>query len=100
MGWRFNRYWINFFGSIIGDHVKTAIGTNLNTGTVIGMGSNVVSQSFPPRYIPPFSLYYKGKVTKISFDDFCETAQKAMSRRELSLSTEEKDWFYNIYKTC
>ena len=89
-----------FFGSIIGDHVKTAIGTNLNTGTVIGMGSNVVSQSFPPRYIPPFSLYYKGKVTKISFDDFCETAQKAMSRRELSLSTEEKDWFYNIYKTC
>ena len=89
-----------FFGSVIGDHVKTAIGTNLNTGTVIGMGSNVVSQSFPPRYIPPFSLYYKGKVTKISFDDFCETAQKAMSRRELSLSTEEKDWFYNIYKTC
>ena len=89
-----------FFGSVIGDHVKTAIGTNLNTGTVIGMGSNVVSQSFPQRYIHPFSLYYKGKVTKISFDDFCETAQKAMSRRELSLSTEEKDWFYNIYKTC
>ena len=53
-----------FFGSVIGDHVKTAIGTNLNTGTVIGMGSNIVSQSFPPRYIPPFSLYYKGKITK------------------------------------
>ena len=27
-----------FFGSIIGEHVKTSIGTNLNTGTVIEMG--------------------------------------------------------------
>lgn len=89
-----------FFGSIIGDHVKTAIGTNLNTGTVIGMGSNIVSQSFPPRYIPPFSLYYKEKITKISFDDFCKTAEKAMSRRKISLSEEEKDKLHNIYKTC
>lgn len=89
-----------FFGSIIGDHVKTAIGTNLNTGTVIGMGSNVVSQSFPPRYIPPFSLYYKGKITKISFDDFCDTTEKAMSRRGKSLSGTEKDILHNIYKTC
>ena len=89
-----------FFGSIIGEHVKTAIGTNLNTGTVIGMGSNVVSQSFPPRYIPPFSFYYKEKIAKISFDDFCETAEKAMSRREKSLSLEEKNRLHNIYKIC
>ena len=89
-----------FFGSVIGDHVKTAIGTNLNTGTIIGMGSNIVSQAFPPRYIPPFSLYYKEKITKISFDDFCQAAQKAMSRREKSLSEEEKDRLHNIYKTC
>ena len=89
-----------FFGSIIGDHVKTAIGTNLNTGTVIGMGSNIVSQSFPPRYILPFSLYYKGKITKISFDDFCDTTEKAMSRRGKFLSGTEKDILHNIYKTC
>ena len=64
------------------------------------MGSNVVSQSFPPRYIPPFSLYYKGKIQKISFDDFCTTAEKAMLRREKSLSETEKDKLHNIYKTC
>jgi hypothetical protein len=58
-----------FFGSIIGEHVKTAIGTNLNTGTVIEMGCNIVSQSFPPRHIPAFS-FYKKKVSKINFDDF------------------------------
>ena len=64
------------------------------------MGSNIVSQSFPPRYIPPFSLYYKGKITKILFDDFCGTAEKAMSRRGKSLSSTEKDILHNIYKTC
>ena len=44
-----------FFGAVIGEHVKTSIGTNLNTGTVIEMGSNVVSQSFPPGNIPCIS---------------------------------------------
>ena len=67
-----------FFGAVIGEHVKTSIGTNLNTGTVIEMGSNVVSQSFPPRHIPAFSLFYKDKLMKIKFDDFCDTAEKAM----------------------
>ena len=31
-----------FFGSIIGEHVKTSIGANLNTGTIIEMGSNII----------------------------------------------------------
>ena len=30
-----------FFGSVIGEHVKTSIGTNLNTGTIIEMGCNL-----------------------------------------------------------
>ena len=86
-----------FFGSVIGEHVKTSIGTNLNTGTVIEMGSNVVSQSFPPRYIPSFSFYYKGKISKISFEDFKDTATIAMSRRSRDFSTEE-DTFIDLYK--
>ena len=86
-----------FLGSIIGDHVKTAIGTNLNTGTVIEMGSNIVSQSFPPRHIPFFSFYYKGKTTKISFEDFKNTAKKAMARRNVDFSSVE-DAFLSLYK--
>ncbi|MCB1323651.1 MAG: glucose-1-phosphate thymidylyltransferase [Spirochaetales bacterium] len=42
------------FGSIIGDCVKTAIGTMLNTGTVIDFGANVFGGP-PPPYLPPFS---------------------------------------------
>ena len=86
-----------FFGSIIGEHVKTAIGTNLNTGTIIEMGSNVVSQSFPPRHISSFSFFYNGKVSKISFKDFKDTASKAMLRRDINFSSVES-MFLDLYK--
>ena len=86
-----------FFGSVIGEHVKTSIGTNLNTGTIIEMGSNIVTQSFPPRHIPSFSFYYKGKIAKISFEDFKNTATIAMSRRNRDFSS-VKDTFFNLYK--
>ena len=89
-----------FFGAVIGEHVKTSIGTNLNTATVIEMGSNVVSQSFPPRHIPAFSLFYKDKLMKIKFDDFCDTAEKAMKRRDKTLSSSEKEALSSIYKNC
>lgn len=42
-------------GQIIGDFVTTGVGTNLNTGTVIGSHCNLSSIGFPPRYIPSFS---------------------------------------------
>ena len=86
-----------FFGSIIGDHVKTAIGTNLNTGTVIELGSNVVSQSFPKRHIPCFSFYYKEKISKINFDDFKKAAKVAMKRRNIDFSSYE-DMLLTVYK--
>ena len=86
-----------FFGSIIGEHVKTSIGTNLNTGTVIEMGSNIVSQSFPPRYIPSFTFYYNGKISKITFEDFKDVALKAMSRRNVDFSSIEAT-FFDLYK--
>lgn len=42
-------------GQIIGDYVTTGVGTNLNTGTVIGSHCNLSSIGFPPRYIPSYS---------------------------------------------
>lgn len=86
-----------FFGSVIGEHVKTSIGTNLNTGTIIEMGSNIVSQSFPKRHIPCFSFYYKGKLSKINFEDFKITATSVMERRNMDFSSIEERIFA-IYK--
>src|SRR5205814_946545 len=39
---------LQLLGSLIGDHAKTAIGTLLGTGTVIGTGANVFDDVRPP----------------------------------------------------
>jgi len=50
-----------FLGAFIGDYVKLGISTMLNTGTHIGIGSNVFGGGFQDKYISPFSW---GKVIK------------------------------------
>ena len=42
-------------GVFMGDHSKTAINTSINTGTVMGVCSNVFETGLTPKYIPNFS---------------------------------------------
>jgi len=66
------------FGSIIGDCVKTSIGTMLNTGTVIDIGCNVFGGS-PPPYMPPFSWGIRGH--KYELERFIKDCEKIFARR-------------------
>jgi UDP-N-acetylglucosamine diphosphorylase/glucosamine-1-phosphate N-acetyltransferase len=71
-------------GCFIGDHVKTAIGTMLNTGTVIGPGSNIFG-GMPPKAVPPFS--WGGRDSAVhDLERFLETATVAMGRRDVPLT--------------
>ncbi|MCX6193547.1 MAG: hypothetical protein NTX34_03515 [Cytophagales bacterium] len=67
-------------GQIIGDYVTTGVGTNLNTGTVIGSHCNVSSIGFPPRYIPSFSF---GEYPALRSFDFEKAFTSACSWIEL-----------------
>ncbi|MEX0912377.1 MAG: hypothetical protein WD031_03025, partial [Gemmatimonadota bacterium] len=73
-------------GSLIGDHVKTGIGLLLNTGTVIGAGSNLYGAVMPPKYVPPFSWGTGSELAEYQLDKFLETAERAMGRRQVTLS--------------
>jgi len=42
-------------GVLMGDYSRTAINTSINTGTVIGVGSNVFGSGLTPKYIPSFA---------------------------------------------
>ncbi len=42
-------------GVMMGDHTRTAINTSLNSGTLIGICSNIVKHGFPPKYIANFT---------------------------------------------
>jgi UDP-N-acetylglucosamine diphosphorylase/glucosamine-1-phosphate N-acetyltransferase len=73
-------------GCFLGDHVKTGIGLLLNTGTVIGAGSNLYGAAMPPKYVPPFSWGTGEELTAYRVDKFMEVAERAMSRRHVELS--------------
>ena len=75
-------------GCFLGDHVKTGIGTLLNTGSVVGAGSNLFGGEMPPTWVPPFSWGSGGRLTEFRLDKFLEVAERAMSRREVVLDDE------------
>ncbi len=87
-----------FVGCFMGDHVKTAIGTRLNTGTVIGIGSNIVTNGFPPKTIAPFSWCVGNKVKPVRWEAFLETAEIVKSRRGLEFSVADKKLLESIYR--
>jgi UDP-N-acetylglucosamine diphosphorylase/glucosamine-1-phosphate N-acetyltransferase len=80
-------------GCFLGDHVKTGIGTLLNTGTVIGAGSNIFGGAMPPVAVPPFSWGTGAALTTHRIDKFLETTERVMARRGLDMDEKLRGLF-------
>ncbi len=74
---------LTFVGALIGDHVKTAIGTMLPTGCVIGTGANLFGTRRPPSEVPAFAwgLDEPGRVLECG--RFVEIAERVLPRRDV-----------------
>jgi UDP-N-acetylglucosamine diphosphorylase / glucose-1-phosphate thymidylyltransferase / UDP-N-acetylgalactosamine diphosphorylase / glucosamine-1-phosphate N-acetyltransferase / galactosamine-1-phosphate N-acetyltransferase len=72
-------------GCFLGDHVKTGIGTVLNTGTTVGAGCNLFGGRMPPTYVPPFSWGAGTDLTEYRLEPFLEVAARSMARRGMEL---------------
>ncbi|HEV8149783.1 MAG TPA: putative sugar nucleotidyl transferase [Gemmatimonadales bacterium] len=75
-------------GSLVGDHVKTAIGSLLSTGTVLGTGANILGPQVP-RWVPPFAWGGDGK-TWLDADRFVTIAKRVMPRRQVEVGEGEE----------
>lgn len=73
-------------GCFLGDHVKTGIGTLLNTGAVVGAGSNVFGGVLAPTVVPPFSWAAGADIRDYRFDRFVQAAEASMARRGQTLT--------------
>lgn len=69
-------------GAFLGDHVKTGIGTLLNTGSVIGAGSNVFGGGVAPKSLRPFSWAGPGGSTPYRWERFVAVARIVTARRD------------------
>jgi UDP-N-acetylglucosamine diphosphorylase/glucosamine-1-phosphate N-acetyltransferase len=83
---------MQFLGSMIGDHAKTAIGTRLTTGSVIGTGANIFGTSMPPKVVAPFSWGGTSDAPIYDLDKFLGVAERVMVRRHVALSERVRRW--------
>ncbi|WP_258102961.1 GlmU family protein [Marinoscillum sp. MHG1-6] len=81
---------LQFCGLVMGDHSKSAIGTNFNTGTTVGVCANVFAAGFPGNFLPSFTWGGQRGAEVYQIDKTFETAERVMMRRNLSLSPEDK----------
>ena len=95
---RFEPTGLQFCGLIMGDHSKTAIGTVLNTGTVIGYSTNVFSSGFPRNFIPSFKWGGAQGLSEYRLDKAKRTAEEMMKRRNVSFAPQEDALFDTLHE--
>lgn len=89
---------LQFTGVIMGDHAKTAINTQLNTGTIIGVAANIFKTGFPPNLVDNFSWGGMRGDEKFTINKVYEVAEKMMNRRKISLTQADKDILRYIFE--
>lgn len=94
---RFIKTGLQFCGLIMGDHSKCAINTMFNTGTVIGVNTNIFGEGFPRNFVPSFSWGGAHGFTGYGVKKAFEVAEIVMKRRNLELTDEDKEILTYIF---
>lgn len=87
-----------FLGLVMGDHSKCAINTSFNTGSVVGVASNVFSTSMPPKFVPSFTWLGEDGPQTYRTDKAFEMVEKMMERRELPFSVSDRLLMLRIFE--
>ena len=89
---------LKFCGLMMGDHSKCGINTMFNTGTVVGVSTNIFGSGFPRNFVPSFSWGgasgFSTYVTKKAF----ETARIVMERRQVEFSEQDQKILEHVFE--
>jgi len=89
---------LQFCGLIMGDHSKAGINTMFNTGTVIGVSSNVFGSGFPRNFVPSYSWGGASGFTTYRTQKAFETATAMMNRRNMRFDDSEKAILEHVFE--
>lgn len=87
---------LTFIGLIMGDHAKSAINTQFNTGTTVGCCANVFGGGFPPKFIPGFSWGGAEGLVTYELEKSYEVAERVMARRGIDFTADDRMIFSHI----
>lgn len=83
-------------GSLIGDHVKAAIGTLLPTGAVIETGANLFGDPRAPKHVRAFA--WGDEETRLSLPAFLDVAHRVLPRRGVAIDDATDATLTALYK--
>lgn len=89
---------LQFCGLIMGDHSKSAINTQFNTGTVVGVAANIFKTGFPPNLVKSFSWGGMNGDESYRLDKVFEVMEKVMQRRKVDLTDIDKNIISHLYE--
>ncbi|MEP3371110.1 MAG: GlmU family protein [Maribacter dokdonensis] len=95
---RFEQTGLQFCGLMMGDHSKTAINTMFNTGTVIGVNSNIYVPGFPRNFVPSFSWGGASGFTAYQPAKAFDAAKVMMARRGAEFNEIEADILTHVFE--
>ncbi len=89
---------LQFCGLMMGDHSKCGINTMFNTGTVVGVSSNIFGSGFPRNFVPSFSWGGSAGMTTYKTNKAFEVAEVVMKRRGIEFSDEDKSILEKVFE--
>jgi len=95
---RFVKTGLQFCGLIVGDHSKCGINTMFNTGTVVGVNSNIFGEGFPRNFIPSFAWGGAHGFVEFTIKKAFEVASKVMKRRNIDFDIIEQELLMNVFE--
>jgi UDP-N-acetylglucosamine diphosphorylase/glucosamine-1-phosphate N-acetyltransferase len=82
---------LQFCGLMMGDHSKCSINTMFNTGTVVGVSSNIFGHGFPPKLVPSFSWGGSEGFDTYRVEEAIVVAKKVFERRRKTFDETEQN---------
>ncbi|MFO8066919.1 MAG: hypothetical protein R6U11_04985 [Bacteroidales bacterium] len=89
---------LQFCGTFMGDYSKCAINTMFNTGTVIGINSQVFGTGFMRNFIPSYTWGGTSGYTIFDVDKAIEVAKRVHARRSKEFSTIDENIFRKLFE--
>jgi UDP-N-acetylglucosamine diphosphorylase/glucosamine-1-phosphate N-acetyltransferase len=86
-----------FCGLMLGDHSRCGINMMFNSGTVVGVSASIFGDGYPRNFIPSFAWGGAAGFTTYQLTKALDTASKAMARRNVTLTEEDREILSTLF---
>ncbi len=96
---RFAKTGLQFCGLVMGDYSRCAINTSFNSGTVVGVGSNIFGSGFPRNFVPSFIIGGPQGYKINGLKAVERIGKTAMGRRKVDMTEADTNILNEVFET-